>query len=918
MRLTRHRIATTAMLLAFGAAMPAHAQDARDPTPEHAHEQAQDDRHATPPAPPADADATPAAPVARESTHDDAGDRPTNTPPPRSAPAPAPAKAAPAAAPAATAAPDKPAAVSLTKDSLAGDLIDEVSGATAIVASRVAGFATLFSDLRFATRFTHTEITAPGGPQALWDRLAHGLGLLAVAIALMIAPRPLLRRAMVRLEASVVRADERAARRRLAEGPAAPPPAPGPGSDAPAVDAPVTDAPAGGDRDDTPITDRVTPPDAVTSVAEGEASEAERASLDAEGKPQAAPAKLSHDAIHAGAATRSPLPPGDPVAAPSEEERQEQIAGAARAAETEARRRDERARDAMNRHRTLHVLRRVPVALLRLLVELLPVLAFAVVFWIGLAALDMNPATTRIYSAVGVITIGAWSLLALLRSILSPKQPALRLLGADDGFPRRLYAWLRLVVIVAAVAAAMIQWAEAITMPTRGVRALARLIVLIEHLLLAGMIWDLRKPIAERLTPPRRVRDKPFGRMLALAANWWWVPALFFDLALWLVWAAQIRDGYERIWRLFLSTVVIIVAARFAAIALLGLLDRLLRLDEARAGSHPLLEARVQRYYPILRRLLTWALVAVGAILLMQAWGLPALGWLGSTIGRRVTSALGSIVVAVVFAVTAYEFVSILLQRQVDRYVDSGQSVRAGRLRTLLPIIRSVLLVVLGIIVIFTVLSQIGVNVAPLLAGASIIGVALGFGSQKLVQDFITGIFLLLENAMQVGDTVTAGGLTGVVEHLSVRTLRLRAGDGSVHIIPFSSVSTVTNANRGRGNAAVSFDIAPSADVDRASDILKAIALEMRTEDAFRDGMLSDLQYWGVNAVSGTAVNLAGQIVCTDSARWAVQREFNRRVLIAFRDKGIELANTMQTVQLVGDTPRLVGETPRAHDGSHA
>ncbi len=94
------------------------------------------------------------------------------------------------------------------------------------------------------------------------------------------------------------------------------------------------------------------------------------------------------------------------------------------------------------------------------------------------------------------------------------------------------------------------------------------------------------------------------------------------------------------------------------------------------------------------------------------------------------------------------------------------------------------------------VLSEIGVNIAPLLAGAGVIGIAVGFGSQKLVQDLITGLFLLLENAMQVGDVVTLGGLTGTVEALSIRTIRLRALDGCVHIIPFSAVTTVTNQTR--------------------------------------------------------------------------------------------------------------------------
>ena len=106
--------------------------------------------------------------------------------------------------------------------------------------------------------------------------------------------------------------------------------------------------------------------------------------------------------------------------------------------------------------------------------------------------------------------------------------------------------------------------------------------------------------------------------------------------------------------------------------------------------------------------------------------------------------------------------------------------------------LRTALILTILTVVGLTALSQIGVNIAPLLAGAGIVGIAAGFGSQKLVQDVVTGMFLLLENAMQVGDFVTVSGLSGTVENLSIRTIRLRAGDGSVHIIPFSSVTSVT------------------------------------------------------------------------------------------------------------------------------
>jgi moderate conductance mechanosensitive channel len=188
-----------------------------------------------------------------------------------------------------------------------------------------------------------------------------------------------------------------------------------------------------------------------------------------------------------------------------------------------------------------------------------------------------------------------------------------------------------------------------------------------------------------------------------------------------------------------------------------------------------------------------------------------------------------------------------------------------------------------------TALSEIGVNIAPLLAGAGIAGIAIGFGAQHLVQDVITGIFVLFENAIQIGDGVTVAGLSGSVEQLSVRTLRLRAGDGSVHIIPFSAVTTITNSNRGLGNAAVSVTVAFSEDTDRVSRELSDIAARMRQEDEFKVRMLGDLQLNGVDQVRPWGVTITGQIACTDTGRWPVQREFNRRLKKRFEELQILL-----------------------------
>jgi small-conductance mechanosensitive channel len=210
--------------------------------------------------------------------------------------------------------------------------------------------------------------------------------------------------------------------------------------------------------------------------------------------------------------------------------------------------------------------------------------------------------------------------------------------------------------------------------------------------------------------------------------------------------------------------------------------------------------------------------------------------------------------------------------------------------------LRTALLCLIVTVVGLTALSEIGVNVAPLLAGAGIVGIAIGFGSQKLVQDLITGLFLLLENTVQVGDNVSVSGLSGAVENVSIRTIRLRAADGSVHIVPFSAVTTITNSSRGAGNAAVSVNVAYKEDTDRAGQILKEIVTEMRREPEYRQAIRGDLELWGVDKVDGSMASIVGQIRCTDSGRWPVQREFNRRMKRRFQECGIEIASVGQTI----------------------
>jgi small-conductance mechanosensitive channel len=344
-------------------------------------------------------------------------------------------------------------------------------------------------------------------------------------------------------------------------------------------------------------------------------------------------------------------------------------------------------------------------------------------------------------------------------------------------------------------------------------------------------------------------------------------------------------------------------------IVVLGGLDRAMSPRADAPSRYPGIEARLALYHPAAASITRAAIYALAAIALLQVWGLGALDWLVATdLGHRLLSSVLSLAVTLLLAIAVWEFVNAAIERHLTRLAQEAQAARSARLRTLLPLLRTTLAIVIVVVAGMMVLSEIGVNIGPLLAGAGIVGVAIGFGSQTLVRDLITGIFLLLENAMQVGDTVTVSGLTGTVENLSVRIIRLRAGDGSVHLIPFSSVTTVTNVNRGLGNASVSVSVAGHEDTDRVSDVLKEIVASMREEADFQPRMLSDLQLWGVDKLDGASVTIAGQVVCTDSGRWSVQREFNRRMKKRFDELGIQLYNPME--RMVSMREIADGENP--------
>jgi small-conductance mechanosensitive channel len=551
------------------------------------------------------------------------------------------------------------------------------------------------------------------------------------------------------------------------------------------------------------------------------------------------------------------------------------------------------------------LLRRVPLVLARLFLELLPVFGFLAVTHL-LAATPLGG--SRLPGLVLLAVIDAYALcsalLCVARMMFSPRERRLRLLTIGDDAAGYAMRWSRRIVVVSVFGYAAAEVGLLLGMSDSAHDALLKAVALVNHILIGIVVVQQRRAVRRWLRVPQGATGIVAALRNWLARVWHWL-ALILLAGLWLGWVVEAPNGYAQIVRYFLSLVVVGIVTRFALILLLGNLDRALALDPNTTARYPGLQSRLTLYHPVLVSTVRTVVLFLAVMVLLQLCGLGAFKWLfSSLLGQHLVSSLATLVVTALIAIAVWEVVNSAIERHLARLTRDGQAARSARLRTLLPLLRTTLLITILIVGGMMVLSEIGVNIGPLLAGAGIVGVAVGFGSQKLVQDLITGIFLLLENAMQVGDSVTVSGLTGTVENLSIRTIRLRAADGSVHVIPFSSVTTVTNVNRGLGNASVTVSVAAAEDPDRVAEALKEIIAGMRADNEFGSRMLSDLQLWGVDKVDGASVTIAGQVVCTDSGRWNVQREFNRRMKQRFEELGIQLFNPMRhaiTMRQVND-----------------
>lgn len=235
------------------------------------------------------------------------------------------------------------------------------------------------------------------------------------------------------------------------------------------------------------------------------------------------------------------------------------------------------------------------------------------------------------------------------------------------------------------------------------------------------------------------------------------------------------------------------------------------------------------------------------------------------------------------------------------------------RAETITNVARKSLFILVWIMAVLMILKEMNFDVRPLLAGAGVIGVAIGFGAQSIVKDVLSGLFLLMENQLRVNDVAVINGKGGLVEEINLRTTVLRGEDGAVHIFPNGSIQSLSNMTREYSYYVFSVSVGYKEDTDRVLAVLKEIAGQLQEEEAYRTVILAPLDILGVDQLGNYAVVVKVRFKTLPNQQWLVGREMNRRIKKRFEEENIEMPFPTQTVQVVPLlTPELRGEIRQA------
>ena len=517
-----------------------------------------------------------------------------------------------------------------------------------------------------------------------------------------------------------------------------------------------------------------------------------------------------------------------------------------------------------------------------LLLSLIPVIVFIATALFVIDNAD-PPKLARFIVMTIVYALAILRLVRLfLRFLLAPRVPALRLMPIST--PQALYvnAWLSWYSALAIFGYFIADVAHVVKVPAAVLSGFRSSVALVIVIMTIVVILQKRSFVSTYIRgdlSAAKARQSLWNNLRLWSARSWHIWAIGYLVIGYFVTMLGSGGGFLSMQQGTVGTLLSLVMMRL----IFYVINRM-SYEEKREG-----EPISGIYRPVLRLLAKIVVWVLGVAGVAASWDVEVVAIATSAWGQRVLGSVFSITSTLLIVVFVYELLNRMIERKLN-YTDADGHIQANaRARTLLPMVKKAAIGILGVIVTLVTLSEFGINIAPLLAGAGVLGVAIGFGSQTLVKDFLTGLFIILEDNLAVGDSVIIGGNKGVVENLSIRTVRLRDVNGSLHIMPFSELTTITNESKVFAFALMDIGVSYDSNLEHVIGVIKSAGEAMRVDPAYSDMILDDIEVMGVESLGDSAVVIRSRIKTNAGKQGDVRRGFLLRIKNAFDTEGIEI-----------------------------
>ncbi|KZL03979.1 MULTISPECIES: mechanosensitive ion channel domain-containing protein [unclassified Pseudovibrio] len=513
--------------------------------------------------------------------------------------------------------------------------------------------------------------------------------------------------------------------------------------------------------------------------------------------------------------------------------------------------------------------------------------------------------TVQSINNVELFAINAFFLIEMsrvvIRFVFAPHRPSFRLLPFSD--PEAVF-WARHLILIVGI----LGFGVRLAVPMVGVNFSSQLagsvrvtVVLVCLIYLVAIILRSRLRVRHAIRKyAESFTGANFSVQLFKGLGFvWHLLALLYVFAIMVAWLRTPLDAINYIARTSAMSLLVI----FIGLGIMMLLTRVIRkgvdLHDALDHVLPTFEKRLNSFLPtvcMVLRVIVGLCVIIGVL---EVWGVGNFWqWIWAGDGISFANSLMSAVIVILIGFALW----LTIMSWIDlRILEREGKTVSSRTKTLFQLFSNALSILMIVMFTLLALSELGIQIAPLIAGAGVVGLAVSFGSQKLVQDVITGAFIQLENAMNEGDFVEVGGISGTVERLSIRSVRLRDLNGTSHIIPFSSVTSVSNSTRDFAYAVSVMGVGYDTDIEVAKEAMQE-AFRRLEETPHNVAILGELEMHGVTAFGDSAINIRARIKTLPGSQWAIGRAYNEYLKVVFDERGIDIPFPQVTYHVAGDS----------------